>query len=192
MKSEPKMKSIIKAVGPCLIKTKRDRFLALATSIVGQQISGAAARTVWGRLEDAVAPNKVSAEALSEFDVDSLREVGVSRQKAGYMLDLAAKCRSHEIEFGRFPRMTDDQVIQNLTQIKGIGRWTAQMFLMFSLCRADVLPEGDLGIQNAIKMNYKLRKLPDDKKMHKFAKPWRPYATIASWYLWRSLDLTSE
>lgn len=189
MRSEPTMKAIVKRVGPCQIKTKRDRFLTLASSIISQQISGAAARTIWGRLEDAVKPHKISAESLSGFDLESLRELGVSRQKAGYLCDLRDKTLNGEVEFKRLSKMTDEEVIDNLTQIKGIGRWTAQMFLMFSLCRPDIFPMDDLGIRNAIKLNYNLKKDPPTKKMLKIAEPWRPHATIASWYLWQSLDV---
>lgn len=186
MKSESTMNGIVREVGPCEMKTKRHRFKTLVSSIVSQQISGAAARTIWGRLENAA--GTITPASLSAFDIDELRALGVSRQKATYILDLSQKTLDGEVKFQRFVRMSDEEIIEQLIQIKGIGKWTAQMFLMFSLARPDVLPVDDLGIKTAIMKNYRLRKLPDAKKIQKLATPWRPYATIASWYLWRSLE----
>ena len=188
LKCDPVMKTIVRQVGPCQIKTNRDRFRTLASSIVSQQISGAAARTVWSRLENALAPSVINAESLGQLNVDRLRECGVSRQKASYLLDLSHKTLSGEIDFKKLTKLDDEEIIAELTRIKGIGRWTAQMFLMFTICRTDVLPVDDLGIKNAIKASYNLRKLPDNNRIEKIARPWRPHATIASWYLWRSLD----
>ncbi len=188
LKSDPPMKAIVKAVGPCKIKTKRDRFAALAASIVSQQISGAAAKTVWSRLEAAVAPHKVTAEALAQMDVEMLRSVGVSRQKASYLIDLTQKCLTGEVQLHKLAKQSDEEIITHLTPIKGIGVWTVQMFLMFSMCRSDILPVDDFGIKSAIKRQYELSELPDRKLIESIAQPWRPYATIACWYLWRSLD----
>ncbi|HMO13863.1 MAG TPA: DNA-3-methyladenine glycosylase [Pirellulaceae bacterium] len=188
LKSDKIMRSIVKRVGPCQITTKRDRFVALAASIVSQQISGAAARTVWGRLESALLPDPVSPEAVARFSIERLRDVGISRQKATYLLDLSEKCLNGDIELNKIARLENEGVIENLTRVKGIGRWTAQMFLMFSLCREDVLPVDDLGIKTAIKTEYELSELPNSKQIESIAQPWRPYATIACWYLWRSLE----
>lgn len=192
MRSEPIMRSIIKKVGPCKIKTSRDRFKTLASSIISQQISGAAAKTIWGRLEQALEPAKISPEALENHSVESLRQIGVSRQKATYLLDLRDRSLRGEIKFGSFKSMDEQEIIANLIAVKGIGRWTAQMFLMFSMCRPDVFPVDDLGIKNAIKMNYRLRKDPDAKKMSKLAEAWKPHRTFASWYLWQSLDVKDK
>lgn len=187
--SDPMMRRIVKAVGPCKIKTKSDRFLTLVSSILAQQISGAAVRTIHGRLVDALKPDEISPAALVPFSVDELRELGISRQKANYILDLAGKVHVGEVNLKGVGRLDDDSVIIELTKIKGIGPWTAQMFLMFCLGRLDVFPTDDLGIQNAIKKHYKPRGNFDKKRMEKIAQPWRPYATIASWYLWRSLEV---
>ena len=186
-KSDPIMKKIIKQVGPFTATTSRDRFLTLVKSILSQQISGAAARTIQSRLADTVGDSKITPESLLKFSVDQLREIGVSRQKASYILDLAAKVDDGAVDLKNIGRRTDDEVIAELTVVKGIGVWTVQMFLMFSLGRMDVFPDGDLGIQNGIEKNYDFRGELNSAKMQKIAEPWRPYTTVASWYLWRSL-----
>ena len=188
-KSDPVMKKIIKTVGPFKQVVIRDRFLSLVRSIVSQQISTAAARTIQQRLVDAIAPGKVEPLAILKFSVDDLREIGISRQKATYMLDLAEKVDDGGVDLKNIGRKSDEEVIQSLTQVKGIGVWTAQMFLMFSLARMDVFPDGDLGIQNGIEKNYSVRGKLTRDKMLKIAQPWKPYSTVASWYLWRSLEV---
>ena len=188
-KKDATMKRIIKAVGPCTIKTKPDRFFMLVSSILSQQISGAAAKTIHGRLADAVKPEKISPDSLSGFDIDQLRQLGVSRQKATYILDLAEQVKTGQVVLKQLGRKSNEDVIGELTKIKGIGVWTAQMFLMFSLGRLDVFPIDDLGIQNAIKKHYPTRGELTRKKMETLAEPWQPYTTIASWYLWRSLEV---
>lgn len=185
-KSDPTMKRIIKDVGPFTAKTTRDKFLTLVRSIVSQQISGAAAQTILSRLEDAV--TKISPETILTFNADQLRELGISRQKATYILDLASQVQNGNVNLKKIGRRSDSEIIDELVQVKGIGVWTAQMFLMFSLGRMDVFPDGDLGIQQGIKNNYPVKGELTAKKMQEFAEPWRPYATIASWYLWRSLE----
>ena len=195
-KNDPVLKRIIKLVGPFHAKTKRDRFGALVSFIVSQQISVAAARTINTRLLEAMcgldAEPKFTPESILKFDVDGLRKLGVSRQKAAYVLDLAEKVHSGVVQLDVLPRRTDDIVIETLTQVKGVGVWTAQMFLMFSLGRMDVFPCDDLGIKNAINQHYNLGGLPDKSKMLEIAVPWRPYATVACWYLWQSLEIENE
>jgi len=190
-KNDPVFKRLLKKVGPFTAKTKRDRFGTLVNSILSQQISVAAARTIRGRLLDAIAPSKVSPSAILKFDVDQLRAVGVSRQKATYILDLADKVHSGTVGLDKIHKQDDEAVIEELTLVKGVGRWTAQMFLMFSLGRLDILPVDDLGLKNAIKEQYELEELPDKETFEELAIPWRPYATIACWYLWQSLELES-
>ena len=189
-KSDPVMKKLLKRVGPFTLKTRRDRFAALVKSILGQQISTAAARTIEQRLIDAVAPEKLSAERLSQFTVEEYREIGISRQKAGYLLDLCQKVNDQSLELKKLGRLSDEDVAAALIQVKGIGQWTAQMFLMFSLGRLDVLPVDDLGIRKAVAQAYDLPDLPNAAQITEIAKHWRPYASIASWYLWRSLEVT--
>lgn len=189
-KCDPVMNDVIRRVGPIEIKVKRGRFPTLVSSIVSQQISGAAAKTILGRLSDLIDQKTFTPERVRQFDIDQLREVGLSRQKATYVLDLAEKVHSREVRLSRLGQMANEEVIQELTKVKGIGVWTAQMFLMFSLGRMDVLPTGDLGIQNAIKLAYGLRKAPDAKKIRSIAKSWSPYESIACCYLWRRLDMS--
>ena len=188
-KHDPVMRTIIKRVGPFTAKTQRDRFLTLVRSIVSQQISGAAARTILGRFNDLVAPKKLKPETVIAYSLEQLRAVGISRQKASYVLDLAGKVHSGTVDVTTLSRQDDAGVIAELTQVKGIGVWTAQMFLMFSLGRLDVLPVDDLGIQNAIKKQYKPRGDLSKRKIEIIAQPWRPYATVACWYLWQSLKV---
>jgi DNA-3-methyladenine glycosylase II len=191
-KADPVMKRIIKQVGPFTAQTTRKRFLTLVRSILSQQISGAAAQTIQRRLIEALHPDGISPESLIQMDIEAYRKLGISRQKAGYLLDLAEKVLDGNVDLTGIHRRTDEQVVDELTQIKGIGVWTAQMFMMFSLGRMDVFPDGDLGIQRAIEQNYPNR-LPLNKHvMHEISRPWRPYATVACWYLWRSLELDAR
>lgn len=191
------MKRLLKVHGPFTAKARLDRFGTLVDSIISQQISTSAARTIKARLKQAVTDRanmsqsrvaEISPEHLRMFELDELREFGVSRQKGTYLLDLAEKVHSGTIDLKKITRKNDEDVVDELTQVKGIGRWTAQMFLMFSLARLDVLPVDDLGLKNAVQRLYELPELPNAVKMESIAAPWRPYATVASWYLWRSLE----
>jgi DNA-3-methyladenine glycosylase II len=185
---DPVMRAVIQRAGPFRLKPRRDRFYSLVSSILSQQISGKAAASIRGRLEDYVAPEKISAETLSRIKPDQLRQIGVSQQKSMYLIDLAERVRTGELKLDGLARRTDNEVIEALVQVKGIGVWTAQMFLIFSLGRMDVFPHDDLGVRSAIRNLYGLRDLPDKETSHRIAKPWRPYASVASWYCWRSLE----
>lgn len=165
-----------------------DRFRSLVRSIISQQISGSAARSIRARVEKLVAPGKITPEALTGLTSEQLRSAGLSAQKTRYLLDLAAKVQRGEVRLKSVARMSDEAVIKELVQVKGIGVWTAQMFLMFSLGRMDVFPHDDLGIRSAIRNLYSLANLPDKETSHQIAAPWRPYATMACWYCWRSLE----
>lgn len=194
-KSDPVMKVLLNRHGPFTAKAKTDRFGTLVSSIISQQISTAAAATIKRRLHQAIMDRAglsklptLTAEHLKQFDLDSFREIGISRQKATYLLDLAEKVQVGTVELHKMARMSDEQIIEQLLQIKGIGRWTAQMFLIFSMARMDVLPVDDLGIKNAVQRQYQLDELPNAKQIEQIAGPWRPYATVATWYLWRSLE----
>jgi len=188
-KSDPVLKGIIKRVGPFQCKVNRDRFQSLVHSILSQQISGAAAKTIKSRLNQAVEPAKLTPDSLLQFTTDDLRQIGISRQKAGYLFDLAEKVDSEQVKLSSLARKDDQTVIDELTQVKGIGVWTAQMFLMFSLARLDVFPVDDLGIRNAIQKAYRIDHDLNRQELLEMSQSWRPYATVASWYLWRSLDL---
>ena len=163
-------------------------FSSLAESIVYQQLNGNAAATIFERFAG-LAGEPVTPEGILKLSDEQLRSVGLSKQKSAYLKDLAAKTRDGLLDFGKLPELPDDEVIKHLTQVKGIGVWTAQMFLMFSLKRPDVLPTGDYGVQAAIKKHYRKRKLPKPKEMEKIARPWVPYRSVACWYLWKSLDV---
>jgi DNA-3-methyladenine glycosylase II len=179
-------------VGPFTLKPQSDLFRLLVKAIISQQISVAAARSIMARLEQHVAPGKISAETLVQLDAPTLRGLGVSPQKISYLTDLTQRSVSGSLRLDRIRRFEDEEAIEHLVQIKGVGRWTAQMALIFGLARLDVLPVGDLGIQTAIRNAYGLRKLPKPKKIESLARAWRPYCSIASWYLWQSLDNTPK
>jgi DNA-3-methyladenine glycosylase II len=167
-----------------------DPFPALVRTITAQQISTKAAATIHGRLV-ALMPGGVAAPAgLLELTDDQLRQAGLSRQKAAYLRDLAAKVASGELPVDTLDAMADEEVIEAIVKVKGLGRWSAEMFLMFRLRRPDVLPVDDLGIVNAIQRLYKLRKKPKADRIRKIGETWRPYRTVACWYLWRSLEST--
>jgi DNA-3-methyladenine glycosylase II len=183
------MRDVIDQVGPFQLKLRRNRFEALVRSIISQQISGGAARSIQKRLFALLPSDGFKPEALAALTPQQLRTAGVSPQKASYLLDLASKVTAGGVRLHRVARMSDAEVIAELTQVKGIGIWTAQMFLMFSLGRLDVFPHDDLGVRSALRHLYRLPDLPDRETSHRIAAPWRPYATIASWYCWRSLEL---
>ena len=188
-KSDPILQALIDEVGPFTLRPEKDRFWMLVRSIISQQISVGAARSIRNRLEQFVAPHKVTPTVLLQFDAEQLRSVGLSAQKARYLLDLAQKADDGTIQLRTIGRRSDEAIIAELTQVKGIGRWTAQMFLIFALGRLDIFPHDDLGVRTAIRNRYGLAELPDKVTCSAIALPWRPYATVASWYCWRSLDL---
>ena len=188
-KSDPVMREVIRRAGPFAMKFKRDRFQALVYSILAQQISGKAAAAVRLKLETLASPEGLTPARISSFTVEELRGAGLSRQKASYILDLARRVDEGSLPLERLARRSDDNVIESLIEVKGIGVWTAHMFLIFSLGRLDVLPHGDYGVRSAIQRLYDLKELPDRETCNRIAEPWRPYASIASWYCWRSLEL---
>lgn len=182
------MRAAIKDVGPFALKLQTDRFFALVRSIVAQQISTSAARSILGRLEKVAGGNGITAETIHGLPDADLRGAGVSPQKIGYLRSLAEHVTSGEIDLRNIGRRSDAAVIETLVRIRGIGVWTAQMFLIFSLGRPDVLPVDDLGIRANMQRLYGLDELPNRATCEEIAEPWRPYASIASWYLWRSGD----
>ena len=187
-KQDPVMKKMIQSVGPFTVKVQRDRFKTLARSMVSQQISGKAADSIWKRLESLVAETGITAEAIAKLSIDELRTAGVSNQKATYLLDLSQHVLNGNVQLNTLGRKTDEAIIEELTIVKGIGVWTAQMFLIFGLGRLDVLPTDDLGIKNSIQKYYELKQLPTKTQIETLAQPWRPYASVASWYLWNAID----
>src|SRR6266550_6870932 len=182
--SDPVMRAIIERVGPCRMEFGEPTFHSLAEAIVYQQLNGKAAVTIFKRFS-ALAGDPVTPEGILKLTDAQLRSVGLSKQKSSYLKDMAQRAVRGELDFSRLPQMTDDEVIKHLTQVKGVGVWTAHMFLMFTLRRPNVLPTGDFGIQMAMKKRYKKRKMPKPEQMAKIAKVWEPYRSVACWYLWR-------
>ena len=187
-KSDKTLAAIITRVGSYKITYREPTFEALARAIVFQQLNGKAARTIYERFEQA-AGGKVTPEAIQNLSVGEMRRAGLSKQKIGYIRDLAEHALSGKVDFTNLHRMNDEEVIAALTDIKGIGEWTAHMFLIFALRRPNVLATGDLGVRTAVQRAYKKRKLPTPQQMQKIAESWRPYCSVACWYLWRSLEL---
>ncbi|HEX9310956.1 MAG TPA: DNA-3-methyladenine glycosylase [Gemmatimonadaceae bacterium] len=163
-------------------------FDAVARSIVFQQLSGKAAGTIHGRFQGLYGGRTPLPTELASTPDEHLRAVGLSRQKSAYLKDLGARVASGQLPIETLHELTDEEVISALTQVKGIGRWTAQMFLMFRLGRPDVLPDLDLGVQKGIQKTYRLRKLPTPERVKKIGAKWAPYRTVGSWYMWRLLD----
>jgi DNA-3-methyladenine glycosylase II len=187
--ADPVMRSMINAVGPFTLRFERDRFGLLIRSIISQQISTSAAKAIRQRLAELAGPDGLTATNLSRFHSKELQSAGLSPQKASYVADLAAKVNDGTVNLKQIGRLSDQRVVETLTSVKGIGEWTAQMFLIFSLGRPDVFPFGDLGVKVAIRDRYGLDDLPDKTTGHAIAARWRPYASVASWYCWRILDL---
>lgn len=186
--SDPVLRAIIERVGPFRMEYGEPEFHSLAEAIVYQQLNGKAAVTIFKRFA-ALAGEPLTPEGILKLSEEQLRSVGLSKQKSFYLRDLAAKTHEGKLDFGRLPKLSDDEVIEHLTQVKGIGVWTAHMFLMFALRRPNVLPTGDFGVRMAMKKYYKKRTLPKPDQMEKIAKAWEPYRSVACWYLWKSLDV---
>lgn len=188
---DPRLGDAMRRVGACRFApvTDGNHYDAIVRSIVYQQLSGGAAATIHGRLLSCFNGRTPLPEELLAADEQMLRGVGLSRQKLSYLRDLASAVIAGRLPVSVLHTMGDDEVIAALTSVKGVGRWTAHMFLIFRLGRPDVLPELDLGVRKAIMQIYRLRKLPLPERVLKIGAPWSPYRTIASWYLWRTLEL---
>lgn len=190
-KVDPILRAIIARVGPCRIEYVPAEFHSLAEAIVYQQLNGKAADTIFKRFA-AVAGDPVTPAGILKLTESQMRSVGLSKQKSSYLCDMAERATRGELDFSKLHELSDEEVITHLTKVKGVGTWTAQMFLMFTLKRPNVLPTGDFGVQMAIKKLYNKRKVPKPSQMEKIAKPWEPYRSFACWYLWRSLDLKDK
>jgi DNA-3-methyladenine glycosylase II len=191
MRRDPVLASLIRKYGACGLEGARetDIYCGLVEAIVSQQLSTRAAATIYGRLR-ALMPDggPPRPDALLPLPEETLRAVGLSRQKTGYVRDLSRKVLDGEVNTDRLAGMGDEEIVAELTKIKGVGRWTVEMILIFRLARPDVFPAGDLGIVRAIRKAYGLRRAPDRKRMQQLAERWRPYRSVASWYLWASLE----
>jgi len=190
-KKDPVLRRIIEQVGPCSIEFMEPEFSTLVRSIVFQQLSGKVARVIYNRLLEA-AGGAVTPQSILTLTPARMREIGLSRQKSAYILDLAKHTDQGTLVFATIGELSDEEVIKHLTVVKGIGVWTAHMFLLFALQRPDVLPTGDLGIRMAIRKAYGLDELPHPKHIEEIAVRWRPYCSVATWYLWRSLEGQAE
>jgi len=188
-KTDPTLRGIIEKAGPYRIEFRDPVFSTLVRSIMFQQLSGNVARAIYNRLVDAAAPGgELTPEAILKLRPAKLRAIGLSKQKSAYILDLARRTRDGSVVFETIHQLSDQEVIEHLTAVKGIGVWTAHMFLIFALRRTDVLPASDLGVRMAIRKAYQLPELPKPAEIEELARPWRPYCSVAAWYLWRSLD----
>ncbi|MFL6351711.1 MAG: DNA-3-methyladenine glycosylase family protein [Bryobacteraceae bacterium] len=181
------MAKIIQRVGPCQFTVREPTFETLARSIAFQQLNGKAAATIFGRLRKAAGP-RFTARAFLKLTPEQLRACGLSRQKMASLQDLAERVDRGEIKFRKLVNLCDEEVIATLSQVRGVGVWTAQMFLMFALERPNVMPLADLGIRTAVHKAYGLAELPKPLDLSRLAEKWHPYCSVASWYLWRSLE----
>src|SRR5580704_17050633 len=187
-KSDPVIAGIIQRVGPFKLQYREPSFETLVRSIVYQQLSGRVASVIFGRLHTAAGEEQLTPAGIMRLRPEKMRKLGLSGQKTLYIRELAKHTKRGRIVFENLSATDDLAVIEHLTRVKGIGVWTAQMFLMFALRREDVLPVADLGIRSAMKKAYGLKDLPKPDEMEKIAAAWKPYSSIACWYLWRSLE----
>lgn len=189
--ADPRLADIIRRVGRCTMRRDGDPFQSLVGAIMYQQLAGSAADAIYARFMKLhgnrfQTPARLLATTANEGSL--LRAVGLSGRKIEYMKDLAQRVQDGRLDLVRLSSLGDEDVIEQLTEVKVIGRWTAEMFLIFCLGRPDVLPVGDLGLQKAMKITYLLRVLPAPARMQKIAEPWRPYRSVATWYMWKSLE----
>lgn len=185
LRRDPVLARLVRRVGPCGIRPQRDPYLSLQRAILHQQLAGSAARAIELRLAARFggrAPGPAELVAASDAELDG---VGLSRQKRAALRDLARAFHEGELGAVQLRRLDDDAVIEAVTRVRGVGEWTAHMFLLFSLGRPDVLPFGDYGVRRGAQILYRLRALPDRARLERLAEPWRPWRSVASWYLWR-------
>jgi len=193
LKADKKLARLMRERGPIDPATdrrgsRRDAYEALARAIVGQQLSTKAAASIWEKVIALFGGKTPAPKQLLAVEPQALRDAGLSWSKVAYVRDLADRVEDGELDLKRLPELSDEDVTTKLTEIKGVGRWTAEMFLIFHLGRPDVLSTGDLGIRRAVQLTYDLDELPAPEEMERIAEPWRPHRTLACLYLWRSLD----
>ena len=187
---DPRLAPVIDLIGPCALEPRADgtHFDALCRAIVYQQLSGKAAATIHGRVVALYGGRHPLPAELLATPEEQLRACGLSRQKLSYILDLAGRVERGEVPLDRIEELSDDEIVETLVRVKGIGRWTAQIFLMFRLGRPDVLPELDLGVQKGLQRAYGKRRMPKPAEVRELGAKWAPWRSIASWYLWRLVD----
>ena len=187
LRNDPVLGKIIDRVGDFTLKKRNHHFAVLVESIISQQLATSAAEAIFSRFKALYPTFPTSADILCTHKT-KLRSIGLSGMKIDYLKDLSKYVEDGTLEIKKLPKMNDEDVIAQLTQVKGIGRWTAEMFLIFSLGRMDVFPVGDLGLRKGVQMAFSLKELPKPKETEKFGNGWRPYRSIATWYLWKSLQ----
>lgn len=187
LKQDQKLAKIIDLVGDFEIKRRNNHFATLVEAIISQQLAGAAADAILRRFKKLYPRFPKPIQVLNTKD-SKLRSVGLSKMKVGYLKDLAKKIESGDLKIRTLSKMGDEEIIAQLTQVKGIGRWTAEMFLIFSCGRLDVLPVGDLGLRKGVQLVFSLPDLPKPKEVEEIGMRWKPYRSVATWYLWKSLQ----
>lgn len=188
LKKDPKFAKIIKQVGDYNVKITKNRYQSLVEAIIAQQLSGSAAKSILKKFKNLYKTKFPKPIEVIKTSDSKLCSVGLSKMKASYIKDLSKKIEENQLNMRKISSQSDEYIIEHLTSVRGIGRWTAEMFLIFSLGRLDVLPVGDLGLKKGIQLMYSFNKLPNEKEIEKLAETWRPYRTVATWYLWKSLE----
>jgi DNA-3-methyladenine glycosylase II len=191
-RQDPILRNIIRQIGPFTLQHNPDGFAVLVHSIISQQISTKAAAAIRIRLGNLLGPKGITLAGIRKASEETLRAAGLSRPKILYLRDLAEKVHGGSLSLDNLHHLEDEEIIDHLTQIRGIGPWTAQMFLIFSMARPDVLPVADFGLRAGVQRQYKLRKLPDKNRLMKLSEPWRPFRSIATWYFWRSVGAVPQ
>ena len=186
-KNDQVLSSVINKIGSCNLTPRKEYFQSLVRSIISQQISTSAATTIRERLFSKL-NNEVNPDGILRLKENDFKKIGISPQKQKYLLDLSSKVKNKELDLEKISILGDEEVINQLVQVKGIGRWTAEMFLIFSLNRYNVLPVADLGLQKGIMHSYKLRKMPSAAKIQQISKKWGPYRSIGTWYMWQYMN----
>jgi len=188
LKKDPKLAKIIKQVGDYNVKITKNRYQSLVEAIIAQQLSGSAAESILKKFKKLFKSKFPKPVEVIKTPDSKIRSVGLSKMKIMYIKDLSKKIQSKQLNMRKISTKSDEYVVEHLTDVKGIGRWTAEMFLIFSLGRLDVLPVGDLGLKKGIQLMYSLKELPNEKEIERIAESWKPYRTVATWYLWKSLQ----
>jgi DNA-3-methyladenine glycosylase II len=188
LKKDPKLAKVIKLVGKYQIRLTRNRYESIVEAIITQQLAGSAAKSISKRFRGLYKSRFPKPIDVIKTPDSKLRKTGLSGMKIKYIKDLSKKIESKELKLNTLSRLSDEEIVSQLTQVKGIGRWTAEMFLIFTLGRQDILPVGDLGLKKGIQLLHSMPELPKEEVMEKIAESWRPYRTVATWYLWKSLQ----
>jgi len=189
--ADAKLARLIEQVGPCRLEPRSDYLATLAQSIISQQISTKAAANIFGRVA-AIMPSPWTIESTQHLTSDFLQSCGVSQQKRNYLVSLIDRVGSGQLKLKQLEKLDDEAIIRELTQVKGIGRWTAEMFLIFALNRPDILPVADLGIREGLKKHFELVEHPRPQECHELTNHWRPWRSVAMWYLWRMSEIKEK